>query len=161
MSTSSGLEHESYLNIALNEAHKAEEDGEVPVGAIIVKNHSIIGRGYNQKERLNDPCAHAEIMAIYDATRQINDWRLNGCTLYSTLEPCPMCAGAILHARIDRVVAGARDIKWGAAGSIVNLFEPSCFNHRVDFTLVPHSACSKILTAFFKKRREEKNMKFR
>lgn len=161
MSTSSGLEHESYLNIALNEARKAEEDGEVPVGAIIVKNHSIIGRGYNQKERLNDPCTHAEIMAIHDAVRQTNDWRLNGCTLYSTLEPCPMCAGAILHARINTVVAGARDIKWGAAGSIVNLFEPVRFNHQVDFILIPHSECSKILVEFFKKRREERNIKIR
>ncbi len=141
-----------YLNLALKEAQKAETLAEVPVGAVIVKDGLVIGTGYNLKETSKDPTAHAELVAIRQATQGLEDWRLNGCTLFSTLEPCPMCAGAVLQSRISRVVYGAPDIRWGAAGSVLNLFSTP-FNHQVVADYHPLAEAASIITTFFHKRR--------
>jgi tRNA(adenine34) deaminase len=138
-------------------ALKAEAIGEVPIGSIIVKDDKIIGRGFNQRESRNDPSAHAEMIAIRQASRKLNAWRLLGTTLYVTLEPCPMCMGAILLARIDRVVFGCFDPKAGAAGSLYNLADDPRFNHRVELSSgVMKQECSEILSNFFRKLRMEK-----
>lgn len=145
------------MNLALEEARKAEEILEVPIGAVIVHNDKIVGRGYNRRESLKDPIAHAEIIAIKDASHKLDSWRLEDCTLYVTIEPCPMCAGAIINSRIARVVVGAMDSKSGACGSVVNLVESDDFNHRVDLEVgVLESECSTIMTNFFKKLRKSK-----
>lgn len=114
-----------FMSEALNEAKKAQNMNEVPVGAVIVKDNRIIGSGYNMTEILKDPTAHAEIIAIKNACNFINNWRLTGCELYVTLEPCPMCAGAILQSRISKVYIGTFDPRFGACGSIVNLYKIS------------------------------------
>jgi tRNA(adenine34) deaminase len=106
--------HEFYMNLAYQEALKAFDEGEVPIGAVIVKDGAILGRGYNRIEALNDPTAHAEILAIGAATEALNTWRLNECTIYVTLEPCLMCLGALMQSRIDRIIYGAADNKFGA-----------------------------------------------
>jgi len=138
-------------------ALKAEAIGEVPIGSIIIMDDRIIGRGFNQREIRNDPSAHAEMMAIRQASRKLNAWRLVGTTLYVTLEPCPMCMGAILLARIDRVVFGCFDPKAGAAGSLYNLAEDPRFNHRVKLRSgIMEQECSAILSNFFRKLRMEK-----
>jgi tRNA(adenine34) deaminase len=121
-----------YMQQALEEAQKAAVLGEVPVGAVIVKDGAVIGRGYNLREQLRNSLAHAELIAIDEASRKLNNWRLEGATLYVTLEPCPMCAGAIVQSRIKRLVYGATDAKGGSAGTIVNLVEEERFNHQVD-----------------------------
>jgi tRNA(adenine34) deaminase len=138
------------MTAALEQANAAYAKGEVPVGAVILQNGIIIGKGHNTKESNADPISHAEILAIQDASRTLNNWRLDGCILVSTLEPCPMCAGAILHARIAEVIFGAYDHKWGAAGTIVNLFTDATFNHSTTATHYPTSECADILTRFFK-----------
>lgn len=120
------------MELALNEAKKAFELEEVPIGAVIVCKGEVIGKGYNLKEKKNDPTAHAEIIAIRKAAQKLNSWRLSNCSLYVTLEPCPMCAGAILQARIDRLIYGAEDPKGGTVGSLYNLLQDNRFNHRVD-----------------------------
>ena len=148
------LTDRDFLDLALEEAAAAASEREVPVGAVVVLNHAIIGRGRNRKETRSDPTAHAEVLAILDACRSIGDWRLNGATLYTTLEPCPMCAGAILHSRIARVVFGAPDLKWGAAGTRTNLFHPGLFNHTTEITYLPCPQSAEILTHFFKKLRD-------
>jgi tRNA(adenine34) deaminase len=125
----------------------------VPVGAVIVRNNEIIASGYNLKETLKDCMAHAELLAIKQAQEVINDWRLTECTLYSTLEPCPMCMGAILHARIESVFYGAKDFKWGACGSQVELSMPNRFNHYTEAIFIDTPECAELLTDFFKKRR--------
>jgi tRNA(adenine34) deaminase len=146
-----------WMKKALNLARKAEEIGEVPIGSIIVKDGSIVGRGFNQRESRNDPSAHAEMIAIRQTSRKLNAWRLTGTTLYVTLEPCPMCMGAIILARIDRVVFGCLDPKAGAAGSLYNLAEDRRFNHRVELSgRVMEQECSEILSSFFRKLRSEK-----
>ncbi len=145
--------HQFYLKQALKEAQKAAQKEEVPVGVVIVYQDQIIARGHNLKEGRKDCTAHAEIIAIQKAMKKTKDWRLDNCTLYSTLEPCPMCAGAILHARIKAVYFGALDLKWGASGTLLNLFEIPGFNHRLDYAHIPTPECSQILTDFFKKRR--------
>ena len=149
------MEHEFYMREALLEAKKALIKGDVPVGAVIVKDGRIIGRGYNQREADNDPTAHAEIIALRAAGTALESWRLNGAVLYVTIEPCPMCAGAMLMSRIDRVVYGADDPKAGTAGSVLNILQFPGFNHYVKITAgVLADECSLLLREFFMSRRE-------
>jgi tRNA(adenine34) deaminase len=139
---------------ALTLATIAEAHGEVPVGAVVVSDGAIIGRGYNQPIISHDPSAHAEIIAMREAAARIGNYRLTGCELYVTLEPCVMCAGAIMHARIARLVFGAADPKTGACGSVVNLFAEASLNHHA--TVVPGvmaAECGARLSAFFSQRR--------
>ncbi|NVO00267.1 MAG: tRNA adenosine(34) deaminase TadA [Geobacteraceae bacterium] len=146
-----------WMKRTLTLAKKAESIGEVPIGAILVKDGEIIGRGFNRRESLNDPTAHAETIAIRQASRKLDAWRLTGTILYVTLEPCPMCMGAIILARIDRVVFGCFDPKGGAAGSLYNLADDSRFNHRVKLTTgIMKKECSEILSAFFRNLRQKK-----
>lgn len=149
---------EMFMRQALRLADMAFAQNEVPIGALIVDNNNItiIGKGYNQRETLHDPTAHAEILAITAAAEALDDWRLEKCTLYVTLEPCPMCAGAILQARIPRVVYGAADPKAGAVDSLYHLLNDSRLNHQVSVRSgVLAGACGIILTEFFKARRAE------
>ncbi len=139
---------------AIAEAHAAEAEGEVPVGAIVLLDGEIIGRGNNRVIRDNDPTAHAEIVAMRDAAKQIHNYRLTGCTLVVTLEPCAMCSGAILHARIGRLVYAAADPKAGACGSVLEVMNHPKLNHRVE--VVPGvlaDECGALLTNFFRARR--------
>lgn len=138
---------------ALKEAKKAEAINEVPVGAIIVKDNKIIASAYNMTETLKDPTAHAEIIAIKRACNYLGNWRLNGCELYVTLEPCPMCAGAILQSRISKVYIGTFDPRLGACGSIVNLLQNKNLNSNVYIKWLYNSQCSFILEKFFKSKR--------
>jgi len=140
---------------ALKEAKLAFYAYETPIGCVIVKDGDIIGRGRNMRNTMGNALYHAEIIAIDEACKKNGDWRLEGCTLYVTLEPCPMCAGAILQARIPRVVFGAQNIKHGCAGSIVNLLEEPRFNHQVEVVGgVMQAECSVLMTDFFKKFRK-------
>lgn len=141
------------LSLALEEAEKAREKGEVPVGAVIVKNGEIIAKAHNLKESLNDPTAHAEILAIREACNKLNNWRLHGCEMYVTLEPCPMCAGAILQSRLSKIYIGTFDDTTGAAGSVVNILQNHNLNHFLEVVWENDEKCSKILTKFFKDRR--------
>lgn len=144
-----------FMKIALDEAYKAYSIGEVPVGAIIVNNHKIIASGYNMRETLKDPTAHAEIIAIRKASEVLGGWRLIGCTMYVTIEPCAMCAGAIVNSRIEKLVIGAKDPKMGACGSVINVAQNERFNHRADITWgVMEDECSEIMKSFFRKLRE-------
>lgn len=146
-----------WMQKALNLAHKAEAIGEVPIGAILVREGKIIGRGFNQRESKKDPSAHAEMIAIRQASRRLSAWRLTGTTLYVTLEPCPMCMGAILLARVERVVFGCFDPKGGAAGSLYNLATDTRFNHQVALVSgVMQTECAAILSSFFRALRLEK-----
>ena len=143
-----------FMGLALELAREAGAAGEVPVGALIVMTGEVVGRGFNQPIGRHDPTAHAEIMALRDAASRLGNYRLPGCTLYVTLEPCAMCAGAIMHARIDRVVFGARDPKTGAAGSIIDLFaEPRLNHHTAVVGGVLAEACGSLLSGFFAARR--------
>jgi len=143
-----------YMEHAILEAEKSLSKSEVPVGAVIVINNEIIGRGHNQSISKNDPTLHAEIVAVRDAATNIRNYRLNGAQIYTTLEPCAMCYGAIVHARISRLVFGAYDPKTGVCGSSSNLYEQACFNHSPQITGgVLEEECSLILKDFFKKRR--------
>ena len=146
-----------YMKEALKEAAKAYSIYEVPVGAIVVHEDKIIGRGYNKRENLKDPTAHAEIIAIKEASKYLDAWRLTNCTLYVTLEPCAMCAGAIVNARIDRVVIGTRDPKRGCCGTVEDLTDHDKFNHKsqVEFGVL-EDECSSIISNFFKELRENK-----
>ena len=141
------------LSLALEEAEKAREKGEVPVGAVIVKSGEIIAKAHNLKESLNDPTAHAEILAIREACNKLNNWRLHGCEMYVTLEPCPMCAGAILQSRLSKIYIGTFDGTTGAAGSVVNILQNHNLNHFLEVVWENDEKCSKILTEFFKDRR--------
>ena len=142
---------------ALREAMKAMDEGEVPVGAVIVHDGRLIGRAHNQRETLNDPTAHAEILAITQAAAALESWRLEDTTLYVTLEPCPMCAGAIVNARIPRVVYGARDPKAGACHSLFTLLSDHRLNHRAKVTGdVCREQCAAILSDFFRELRRQK-----
>jgi tRNA(Arg) A34 adenosine deaminase TadA len=147
-----------YLRAAIAEAHAAEANGEVPVGAVVVHENKIIGRGQNRVLRDSDPTAHAEIVALREAGRALANYRLEDCTLYATLEPCAMCAGAILHARIARLVYAAPDPKAGACGSVLSVLNHPQLNHKLD--LLPGllaEECGALLTNFFRKRRLEKS----
>ncbi len=144
-----------YMQSALKEAQKAYEKEEVPVGVVIVKDNKIISRAHNIKEKTNDPCGHAEILAIKKACKKINDWRLEDCDMYVTLEPCMMCAGAILQARIKNVYIGAADSKNGAIVSKLRAFDDYSFNHQVSYeTNILEKECSEILRSFFKNLRK-------
>lgn len=146
-----------FMKEALKEAYKAYEIKEVPIGAVIVRNGEIVGRGYNQKETLKDATLHAEISAIKDACRNLGGWRLPGCTMYVTLEPCSMCAGALVNARVERLVIGARDFKTGACGSVINIVDMKQFNHQIDVEFgVLEEDCSNILKLFFEELRNSK-----
>jgi tRNA(adenine34) deaminase len=146
--------HEFYMKQALGQAEAAFAEDEVPVGAVIVHHDRIIAAAYNQREQLHDPTAHAEMVAITQAAEALTSWRLEGCTLYVTLEPCPMCAGAILQARIPEVVFGATDPKAGAVESLFTLLDDKRLNHRVQVTSgIDAAACGDILTRFFRKQR--------
>jgi len=153
-----GYNDEYWINLAFREAETAFENNEIPVGALVVKNNQIIGRGYNMRESLNDPTAHAEIIAITSAASTLNSWRLDDCTLYVTLEPCAMCAGAILNARIPRVVFGAYDSQAGMCGSIDNLCDMNLLNHKAIVKGgVEAAKCQSIINSFFKRMRDTKS----
>ena len=146
-----------YMKEALKEAQKSYNKEEIPVGAVIVKDGKIIGRGHNLKETKNDTTNHAEIIAIKKASKKLNSWRLTGCTMYVTLEPCTMCAGALIQARLDKVVIGTMDEKTGACGSVLNVVEDYKFNHRVEIEKgVMEKECKSIIQEFFKKLRGKK-----
>lgn len=141
--------HEQYMREALKLARLAGEQGEVPVGAVVVKNGRIIGEGYNLRERDKNALAHAEVVAIHRACEALGGWRLSGCDLYVTLEPCPMCAGAVINSRVRRVFFGARDDRAGSCGSLVNLFELP-YNHRPEYEGgVLAEECGALLKEFF------------
>lgn len=141
---------EKFMKQALLQAKKAKELGEVPIGCVIVQDGKVIGRGYNRRNTDKSTLSHAEITAIRKASKKLNDWRLENCTLYVTLEPCQMCAGAIVQARVKEVVIGAMNPKAGCAGSILNLFTMKQFNHQVQTTYgVCEAECSQILKQFF------------
>ena len=143
-----------FMGEALRQAIRAAEAGEVPVGAVVVREGRVIARAYNQVELLKDATAHAEMLAITQAEQAVGDWRLNDCTLYVTKEPCPMCAGAIVHVRFARIVFGASDAKGGAAGSALNLLQFPGLNHRCDITGgVRGEECAALLKSFFAEKR--------
>ena len=149
---------EKFMLEAINEAKKAYKKGEVPVGAIIVKDNKIIARGHNLKEYKKDTTKHAEIIAIQKASKKMKAWRLVDCEMYVTLEPCSMCAGAILQSRIKKIYIGAMDAKTGACGSVYNLLEDYKFNHHVEIESgILASDCEYILKEFFKELRKSKN----
>lgn len=148
---------EKYMKQALKEAKKAYDKLEVPVGAVIVKDNKIIARAYNQKETKNDTTNHAEILAIKKASKKLNSWRLIDCEMYVTLEPCSMCAGALIQSRIKKVYIGTMDKKTGACGSVLNILKDYKFNHIVDVeTGVLKNDCEEILKKFFEKLRKIK-----
>ncbi|MBQ6230196.1 MAG: tRNA adenosine(34) deaminase TadA [Eubacterium sp.] len=148
---------EKYMHEAMRLARKAEENGDVPIGCVIVFEGKVIGRGYNRRNKDKSTLAHAELLAMKRAGKVIGDWRLEGCRMYVTLEPCQMCAGAIVQARIPEVVIGCMNPKAGCAGSIINLLDMKQFNHQVDVTRgVCEEECSKMLSSFFARLRHSK-----
>ena len=154
------MEKIKYMMQALKEAKKSYEKEEIPVGAVIVKDGKIIARGHNLKETKTDTTNHAEIIAIKKASKKLNSWRLTGCTMYVTLEPCTMCAGALIQARLDKVVIGTMDEKTGACGSVLNVLKDYKFNHNVEIeTNVMEKECKEILQKFFKELREKRKNK--
>jgi tRNA(adenine34) deaminase len=151
---------EIFMGEALRQALRAYEAGEVPVGAVVVRAGKVIARAWNQVELLKDATAHAEMLALTMAEEAVGDWRLTDCTLYVTKEPCPMCAGAVVHCRLARVVFGAPDPKGGAAGGAMNLLQFPTLNHRCDITAgVRGEECAGVLKAFFAERRAERKEK--
>ena len=145
---------EPFMNIALAEAKKAEAYGEVPVGAVIVVEGAVIARAFNRSISLNDPTAHAEIAALREACRSVGNYRLSGATMYCTVEPCMMCAGAMIHARLSRLVFGTPDPKAGSAGSIYNVLTDPRLNHRVEVVSgIREEECAALLRDFFARRR--------
>ena len=149
-----------YMREAIQEALRAKSLGEVPIGAVIVKEGEIIASGYNVREKNQAATAHAELIAIQQACKELNSWRLEGCTLYVTLEPCPMCAGAIVQSRIRRVVYGASDRKAGCCGTLMNLLDEPRFNHQAAVSSgVLEVETSALLTDFFREIREKKKLK--
>jgi tRNA(adenine34) deaminase len=148
--------HDRWMRLALDEARVAAEEDEVPVGAVIVAAGRVIASAHNQREQLSDPTAHAEMIALTQAASALGSWRLEKCTLYVTLEPCPMCAGAILQARVPVVIWGAADPKAGAVETLYRLFEDQRLNHRVRHTgHVMAEECGRILSDFFRRKRKE------
>lgn len=153
-------EEERYMGYAITQAKKALVNEDVPIGCVIVYQGKIIARGYNKRNKKKTTLAHAELDAIAKASKVLGDWRLEDCTMYVTLEPCQMCAGAIVQARIPRVVIGCMNPKAGCAGSILNLLQMQEFNHQVDVVRgVREEECSKMLSDFFRKLREKKKGK--
>jgi tRNA(adenine34) deaminase len=149
------LTHEGYMAQALKEAEKAEKKAEAPVGAVVVRNGVIIARGHNERELKNDSTLHAEMTAIRRACKKLGTWRLTDCDLYVTLEPCTMCAGAIIQSRIRTLYIGTSDLKAGAAGSVIDVFRVSAFNHKVDVVWgILEQECSAILKEFFRELRK-------
>lgn len=146
--------NDGFMRLALQEAQQASEEDEVPVGAVIVHQGRVVAAAHNQREQLHDPTAHAEMIAITQAAEALQSWRLTDCTLYVTLEPCPMCAGAILQARVPQLVYGADDPKAGAVDSLYHLVTDGRLNHRVEVVSgVLAATCSELLTSFFAKQR--------
>lgn len=146
-----------YMKEAIKQAKKAYQIKEVPIGCVIVQGDKIIARGYNKRNKNKNPLAHAELLAILKASKEVGDWRLEDCTMYITLEPCQMCAGAIVQSRMKRVVIGSMNPKAGCAGSVINLLEMKQFNHQVEVERgVLQEECSALLSNFFKELREEK-----
>ncbi|NMG64236.1 tRNA adenosine(34) deaminase TadA [Azoarcus indigens] len=149
------MDDEDFMREALSQAREAGACGEVPVGAVVVLNGEIVGRGFNQPIGRHDPTAHAEVMALRDAASRLGNYRLPGCELFVTLEPCAMCSGAIMHARIARVVFGARDPKTGVAGSVIDLYGEEKLNHHASVVGgVLAEECGGLLSAFFAARRK-------
>lgn len=150
---------EKYMKEAIRQAKKAYKLDETPIGCVIVHDGKIIGRGYNRRNTDKSPLAHAEITAIKKASKKLGDWRLEECTLYVTLEPCQMCAGAIIQSRLTRVVVGCMNPKAGCAGSVLNLLDIKEFNHQAELTTgVLEEECSALMTGFFRELRERKKM---
>lgn len=148
------MSDKKYMEIALEEARKAAREGEIPVGAVLVKDGKVLARAHNRREATGNPLDHAELLALQEAASRLGDWRLEGSTLYVTLEPCPMCAGALVQARVGRVVFGARDLKLGAAGSRYNLVHDETTHHRLDIADgIMEEECRDILRDFFEARR--------
>ena len=146
---------EAFMAEALLEARAAAAGGEVPIGSVVIAEGRIVGRGRNAREARADPTAHAEMLALQEAARSLGRWRLSGATVYATLEPCPMCAGALVNARVDRLVYGVPDPKAGAAGTLFDIVRDSRLNHRLDVTTgVLAEECSALLTEFFRLRRK-------
>jgi len=152
-------EQEKYMKEAIRQAKKARVLEEVPIGCVIVSDGKIIARGYNRRNTDKNTLSHAELNAIKKASKKLGDWRLEGCTMYVTLEPCQMCAGALMQSRIDRVVIGSMNPKAGCAGSVLNLLEMDGFNHKVEVIRgVLQEECSIMLSDFFRELREKKKM---
>lgn len=150
------INHEQFMQAAIEEAKKAAALGEVPIGAVIVRDGEIVGRGYNLRETQKDPTLHAEMIAIRQASERLGGWRLIGCTLYVTLEPCPMCAGAIVQSRVEQVVFGAHDPKAGCAGTLMDLLNEPRFNHQVPIVAgVLGEECAFLLKDFFRSLRKK------
>ncbi len=148
------MNHDFFMNEALKEAEKAAWQGEVPVGAVVTLNDVVIGRGYNQTEMLHDVSAHAEIIAIREAERELDNWRLEMCSIYVTLEPCPMCAGAILLSRLEKIVIGTQNPRMGFCGSLYNIVEDKRLGHMPEvITGIMEDECRSYLKKFFKKKR--------
>lgn len=151
------MNDEQFMKEAIKQAKKAYKQDEVPIGCVIVQNGEIIARAYNKRNKKRNPLAHAEIMAINKASKVLEDWRLEDCTMYITLEPCQMCAGAIVQARIPKVVIGSMNPKAGCAGSILNLLQVQAFNHQVELVKgVLEEECTNMLQEFFKELRDKK-----
>ena len=145
-----------FMNLAYKQAIKAKDIDEVPIGAVIVKDNKVIARAHNLKEKTNDPMGHAEILCIKKACKKVGDWYLKDCELYVTLEPCVMCAGAIINARIKKVYYGAKDLKGGALGGLFNLMDQKGFNHYFESEYIDDVRCSQILKDYFKEKRLSK-----
>lgn len=144
------------MRMAIDQAYIAEENGDVPIGTVIVYENRVIAKAHNQRQLLNDPTAHAEMIALTQASEAVGNWRLHGCTIYVTLEPCPMCAGALVLARVDRLVFGTEDPKTGACGSLYNIVQDGRLNHRLEVVSgVLQEDCKFQLQAFFQRRRNE------
>ena len=149
---------DKYMIEAIKEAETAAAKGEVPIGAVVVKDGEIIARDHNRMHELGDPTAHAEMLAIREAAKVLGGWRLVGCSMYVTIEPCSMCAGAMIWARIDDLYIGSMDERAGACGSVVNLLEQESFNHKVNIhTGVMQEECARVITDFFKAIRKEQH----
>ena len=150
-------QEERYMKEAMTQAKRAYAIGDVPIGCVIVYEDKIIARGYNKRNKNKTTLAHAELLAMAKASKKLGDWRLEGCTMYVTLEPCQMCAGAIVQARISKVVIGSMNPKAGCAGSIINLLQMKQFNHQVEMeTGILEEECSEMLSQFFKELRQKK-----
>lgn len=154
------MDDQYFMGLALEEAQKAADLGEIPIGAVLVQDNEVIAQAHNMRETWQDATAHAEVIVIQEACKKLKSWRLSGCTLYVTVEPCPMCSGAIVNGRVDRVVYGCPDAKAGGAESIFNIITNPNLNHvACVMSGVREEECAQIMKAFFKRRREENKAK--